>query len=87
MPHPATRTTSPSALGPRQPHERSGPVPMSDVERLASFVGGTALALYGLRRSLGHLALVAGGSALIYYACKGNSPTLRGVGREGDQSC
>ena len=45
--------------------------PMSDVERLASFIGGVALTSYGLRRSLGYLALIAGGSALIYHALKG----------------
>ena len=59
--------------------------PMSDVERLLSFVGGVALTSYGLRRSLGYLALIAGGGALLYHALKG---TCRDVaesdGRSGD---
>jgi len=80
-------TTVPTPPGnPRPVPQRSDPAPMSDVERLASFVGGVALACYGLRRSLGHLVLVAGGSALIYHAFKGNRPTVRDAGAPDRQS-
>jgi uncharacterized membrane protein len=60
--------------------------PIGDVERLAAFVGGVALTSYGLRHSLGYLALIASGSALIYHALKGTRPTLRGVGESDGQS-
>jgi uncharacterized membrane protein len=44
---------------------------VGDVERLFSLIGGGALAMYGLRRSLGHLALIAAGGALIYRGLTG----------------
>jgi uncharacterized membrane protein len=81
---PTTVQTPPG--NPRPVSQRSAPAPMSDVERLASFVGGAALACYGLRRSLGHLVLVAGGSALIYHAFKGKRLALRDVGAPDRQS-
>ena len=46
---------------------------MGDLDRVASFVGGCALGLYGLRRSLGHLALVVGGGALVYRALRAST--------------
>lgn len=83
MPHSTTVQVPPEG---RPVHKGATPVPMGDVEHLASFVGGVALACYGLRHSLGHLALVAGGGALIYHALKGNRPALRGVGEPDGQS-
>jgi uncharacterized membrane protein len=46
-------------------------VNVGDVERWLSVIGGGALVLYGLRRSLGHLALMLGGSALVYRGLTG----------------
>ena len=47
------------------------PVNVGDVERWLSVIGGGMLALYGLRRSLGNLVLIAGGGALIYRGLTG----------------
>jgi uncharacterized membrane protein len=48
------------------------PVNVGNVERWLSIIGGGVLALYGLRRSLGNLALIAGGGALIYRGLTGH---------------
>lgn len=53
---------------------------MGELDRVASFVGGCALGLYGLRRSLGHLALVVGGGALVYRALSGHCPVYESMG-------
>jgi uncharacterized membrane protein len=45
---------------------------VGDVERLLSVIGGGALVLYGLRRSLGSLALAIGGGALVYRGLTGH---------------
>jgi len=47
------------------------PQNVGTLERGLSLIGGTALVLYGLRRSLGNLALLLGGSALIYRGLTG----------------
>jgi uncharacterized membrane protein len=48
---------------------------VSDLERLASVVGGGALVLFGLtRRSLGGLALALVGGACLYRGMTGRSP-------------
>lgn len=86
MPHPTTMQNPPGTSGHGLSSQCSGVTPMRDVERLASFVGGIALAYYGLRRSLGHLALIAGGSALIYHAIKGSRPRLRGAAEPDEPS-
>ena len=81
-----TTTAQASPGDPRPVPECPVPTSMSNAERLASFVGGAALACYGLRRSLGHLALVAGGGALIYHALKGSRPMLQGAATSDEQS-
>jgi uncharacterized membrane protein len=53
---------------------------MGELDRIATFVGGCALGLYGLRRSLGHLALMVGGGALVYRALKGHCPVYESMG-------
>jgi uncharacterized membrane protein len=55
-------------------------VNVGDVERLLSVIGGGALVLYGLRRSLGHLALMLGGSALIYRGLTGYCEIYKTLG-------
>lgn len=55
-------------------------VNVGDLERMLSLLGGVALALYGLRRSWGHLALIAGGGALIYRGLTGYSTTYQALG-------
>jgi uncharacterized membrane protein len=67
------------------PHRPSSAPParrpnMGELDRVASFVGGCALGLYGLRRSLGHLALVVGGGALVYRALSGHCPVYESLG-------
>jgi uncharacterized membrane protein len=55
-------------------------VNVGDLERLLSLLGGGALALYGLRRSLGHLALMFGGAALVYRGYTGYCPAYKTLG-------
>ncbi|MGE3538779.1 MAG: SRPBCC family protein [Candidatus Tectimicrobiota bacterium] len=47
-------------------------VNVGNLERLGSLVGGGALMLYGLRRSLGSIALLLGGGALLYRGLSGH---------------
>jgi uncharacterized membrane protein len=49
-------------------------------ERWVSLIAGGALALYGLRRSLGTLALTLSGCALAYRALTGYCPIYRAMG-------
>ena len=53
---------------------------VGDLERGLSLVGGGALVLYGLRRSLGSLALMLGGGALIYRGLTGYCATYQALG-------
>lgn len=53
-----------------------------ELGRLASMVGGGALALYGLRRSLGSLTVAGIGAGLFYWGLTGESP-LPAKKREG----
>ena len=55
-------------------------VNVGDVERLLSVIGGGALALYGLRRSLGNLMLMLGGGALIYRGLTGYCAAYQAMG-------
>lgn len=55
-------------------------VNVGDLERVLSLLAGGALALYGLRRSLGHLALIAGGGALIYRGLTGYCAAYKALG-------
>jgi uncharacterized membrane protein len=53
---------------------------VSDLERGLSLIGGTALVLYGLRRSLGNLALMLGGGVLIYRGLTGYCAAYQALG-------
>src|SRR5215470_3474530 len=67
LPEQYTRTTG---------HPRN----ISDLERGLSLIGGGVLMLYGLRRSLGHLALMVGGGALIYRGLTGYCAAYQALG-------
>lgn len=58
------------------------PVNVGTLERWASLIGGGALVLYGLRRSLGSLAVAVGGGALIYRALTGHCPVYQAMGTD-----
>jgi uncharacterized membrane protein len=65
------------------PEERraSPTVNVGDAERLASFVGGTALAAFGLARgTLGGLALAAVGGCLVYRGVSGHCDVYKALG-------
>jgi len=49
-------------------------------ERVLSVIGGGALALYGLRRSLPHLMLLLGGGALVYRGLTGHCSAYQVMG-------
>lgn len=53
---------------------------VGDLERGLSLIGGGALVLYGLRRSLGNLVLILGGGALIYRGLTGYCATYQALG-------
>src|SRR5262244_687026 len=55
-------------------------VNVGDVERVLSVIGGGALTLYGLRRSLGNLLLMLGGGALIYRGLTGYCAAYQALG-------
>jgi uncharacterized membrane protein len=76
-------THQPESLPHRPQSELPVPRPnMGEWDRIASFVGGCALGLYGLRRSLGHLARVVGGGALVYRALSGHCPVYESMGTD-----
>jgi uncharacterized membrane protein len=56
------------------------PQNVGDLERGLSLIGGTALILYGLRRSLENLALMLGGGALIYRGLTGYCAAYQALG-------
>jgi uncharacterized membrane protein len=64
----------------REYHEGDRRPNVGSVERLLSIIGGGALAFYGLRRSLGHLALMLGGGTLIYRGLTGRCPVYEAIG-------
>src|SRR5689334_2878625 len=64
----------------QQARAASHPRNVGDLERGLSLIGGTALVLCGLRRSLGNLALMLGGGALIYRGLTGYCPTYQALG-------
>lgn len=55
-------------------------VNVGEIERWASLIGGGALALYGLRRSLAGLALAIGGGALLYRGFTGRCAVYQSLG-------
>jgi uncharacterized membrane protein len=73
-----TTTTRANRIRPyleQQEQRPAAEINVGDIERLASLLGGGALALFGLsRRSLGGLGLAALGGALVYRGLSGHSP-------------
>jgi uncharacterized membrane protein len=65
-----------------RPHTRAAKHPrnVGDLERGLSLIGGGVLVLYGLRRSLGNLALMLGGGALIYRGLTGYCAAYQALG-------
>jgi uncharacterized membrane protein len=71
-----------TATLPEQQHTRviSYPRNVGDLERGLSLIAGGALVLYGLRRSMGNLALMLGGGALIYRGLTGYCAAYQALG-------
>ena len=65
---PSTVPNRQSSAVPEPSHKTSSPVNVGETERWLSLIGGSTLALYSLRRSLGGLLLLVAGGALI---CRG----------------
>jgi uncharacterized membrane protein len=78
--HPTSLSTSQSSP-PAERRERSvSRVNVGDTERWLSTIGGGALLLYGLRRSLGSLALAVGGGMLVYRGVTGHCKVYESLG-------
>jgi uncharacterized membrane protein len=60
------------------PADRS--VNVGDLERWLSLLGGGMLALYSLRRSLGHFVLLSGAGALLYRGLTGHCALYKTMG-------
>ena len=60
----------------RNAHE----VNVGQLERWVSFIGGGALAVYALRRSLWGLALIVSGGALVYRGFTGHCAVYEAMG-------
>jgi uncharacterized membrane protein len=60
------------------PADRS--VNVGDLERWLSLLGGGMLALYSLRRSLGHFVLLSGAGALLYRGLSGHCALYKTMG-------
>jgi len=65
--------------GQQHTHASRYPRNISDLERGLSLIAGGTLVLYGLRRSLGSLALMLGGGALIYRGLTGYCATYQAL--------
>lgn len=63
---------------PPMPADRS--VNVGDLERWLSLLGGGMLALYSLRRSLGHFVLLSGAGALLYRGLTGHCALYKTMG-------
>ena len=59
---------------------RRPPVNVGETERWLSMIGGGALLVYGLRRSIGSLMLAAGGAALLYRGWSGHCAVYDTIG-------
>jgi uncharacterized membrane protein len=86
--HSTTLSTSQSSPPVERQERPASRINVGEPERWLSVIGGGALVLYGLRRSLGSLALAAGGGMLIYRGVTGHckvyeSLGLNSVSREG----
>jgi len=77
----ATTVTRPPYEHATEPHTPGSlQINVGDFERLLSLIGGGTLVLYGLRRSLGYLALIAGGGFLIYRGLTGRCTVYEAFG-------
>jgi uncharacterized membrane protein len=76
----ATTITGQHYTRAREYHEGDHRANVGSVERSLSIIGGGALAFYGLRRSLGHLALMLGGGTLVYRGLTGHCPLYKAIG-------
>jgi len=70
----------------QQPRVAEQPLPagrqvnVGDSERWLSLLGGGLLALYSVRRSLGHTVLLFGAGALLYRGLTGHSMLYKAMG-------
>lgn len=78
--HAATITRSPQPQAAEYHLRADAQVNVGGVERVLSVLGGGALALYGLRRSLTPLMLLLGGGALMYRGLTGHCPAYEAMG-------
>lgn len=78
--HAATITRPPQTQAAESHIRADAQVNVGDFERVLSVLGGGALALYGLRRSLTPLMLLLGGGALIYRGLTGHCPAYEAMG-------
>lgn len=72
-----TGQARPTAAHEARPVRRTN---VGDGERWLSIIGGGVLALYGLRRSLGNLALAIGGGVLVYRGVTGHCAVYESLG-------
>jgi uncharacterized membrane protein len=78
--HPTTMTRPQQTQATEYHRAGDSVVNVGDFERVLSMIGGGALALYGLRRSLGNLLLMLGGGALIYRGLTGYCAAYQAMG-------
>ena len=78
--HAATITRPPQTQDAEYHLPADSQVNVGGFERVLSVIGGGALALYGLRRSLPHLMLLLGGGALVYRGLTGHCPAYQVIG-------
>jgi hypothetical protein len=78
--HSTTLSTSQSSPPVERQERPASRINVGEPERWLSVIGGGALVLYGLRRSLGSLALAAGGGMLIYRGVTGHCKVYESLG-------
>lgn len=81
MAEPAIIIPQPQPTSPAEhPRPADRPVNVGDLERWLSLLGGGMLALYSLRRSLGHFVLLSGAGALLYRGLTGHCALYKTMG-------
>jgi len=75
-----TMTTTKSHYPAERPARQASRINVGETERLISAIGGGALLLHGLRRSIGSLALAVGGGMLLYRGLSGHCRTYEALG-------
>jgi len=78
--HAATITRPPQTRATEYHLRADSRVNVGSLERVLSVLGGGALALYGLRRSLTPLLFMLGGGALMYRGLSGHCPAYEAMG-------